>query len=178
MFSLLTNDDKSFINTVGEVAFFIVVIFESGVKVEAYVKGNSLEVDTMIERWVEYKNDLVCFCTTYRDERGLLLSDKRIFTIDDATDAYVSISKNPVPVIGYLQTKYLKPVEYLHWGKEMNLTLKALLITISIFVGFGSYLVAFNYYPKLVVLITLFGLFALIFKVIYDDLINNRRRGR
>lgn len=60
----------------------------------------------------------------------------------------------------------------------MNLTLKALLITISIFVGFGSYLVAFNYYPKLVVLITLFGLFALIFKVIYDDLINNRRRGR
>ena len=89
MFSLLTNDDKSFINTVGEVAFFIVVIFESGVKVEAYVKGNSLEVDTMIERWVEYKNDLVCFCTTYRDERGLLLSDKRIFTIDDATDAYV-----------------------------------------------------------------------------------------
>ena len=112
MFSLLMSADDKLKTLSKNVAYNINIELDNGSKIDAYVPGGSLEVDTMLDRWVNYTGDLICFTNCYVDDRGVHLVNRLALDIDHAVGAYVRVIPDPIPIIGYFATDYLKPIKY------------------------------------------------------------------
>ena len=112
MFRSLVSNNEKLNKVTKDVVYSAVITFENDRAIFCYLPGGSLEVDTNIDRWLYYKDELVCFINSYRDDRGIHVATRLVLDIDSASDAYVEVRDGPIPIASYVATEYLKPILY------------------------------------------------------------------
>ena len=61
MFSLLMSDDDKMKQLNKDIAYCVNIELDSGQNFNAFIPGGSLEVDMILDNWVNYTGDLICF---------------------------------------------------------------------------------------------------------------------